>query len=277
MKGKARADRLRNYVDALLRSNVYDRLIGNRFFQGTLVTVTAHGQGYLCQLQRVGDSGVDGNTYLCVTPGYVPFVGDVVECVWRDSNVGYVLWPVTGSRNLIGVQQFASTTLTAVSSLVTVASGLPTYGFRHLELFVTARGDNATTSISGQLQYNGDQNNNYEWTRMATNGSVVAASESGGALVGSITGWLVTAASSPTGWTQVVRIWIPNYLTPDYMKTCLINGGGQNNAALPAATSSGNEQVSGQWNSLAPITSVEISASAGNFVVGSTFDAYLWP
>lgn len=273
MKGKTRPDRLRDYVVRLLSSNAYDHLIGNRFFQGTITAVTTNGVAYLCQIQRVGDTGADGNDYLCVTPGYTPVVGDVVECEWRDLNVGYVLWPVNGISR--ADRLWNSTTLTTTSSSVAVASNLPQTGYRHLEIVVQARGDTAATAVECAMQFNGDTGNNYGDVRLTTNGSVVAGSDQGGSLTSAVIGWYSTAASSPSGYASCTRILVPNYAGTTFYKTVLINGAYNNNASFPAATGMGTDQTGSVWVDASAITSIEIHPITGNFIAGSTFDVYL--
>jgi hypothetical protein len=92
-------EELASYIKTTL-DNKYGRLLGGRFFQGTLQTVQqqAASATFLCSLKRTGETAADGNTYLCSTPGYFPHTGDVVECVWLDSTVGLVLWPVGGAQ-----------------------------------------------------------------------------------------------------------------------------------------------------------------------------------
>lgn len=87
------------YIKGILSSGQYDRLLANRFFQGTVTSFYLSGSAYFCQVQRTGDGGPDGNTYLCVTPGYQPLIGDVVECFWRDLAVGYVWAPISRRNN----------------------------------------------------------------------------------------------------------------------------------------------------------------------------------
>ncbi|MDP9325704.1 MAG: hypothetical protein M3O87_04110 [Candidatus Dormibacteraeota bacterium] len=65
----------------------------NPFFRGTVTSVVSAGagvNGYLVQVRRAETSAPDGIGYLCAIPGYTPSVGDDVDCMWRDAQVGYV-------------------------------------------------------------------------------------------------------------------------------------------------------------------------------------------
>ena len=121
MKAAIDPYKLYEYLQQLFQSGKFDRLMGDRFFQGTITAITGSGRGFRVQIQRTGDAGSDGNTYLCSMPGYVPAVGDVVECIWRDLNVGYVLWPVAGTRTPLGVLSGGYAQVTAGQSGITAA------------------------------------------------------------------------------------------------------------------------------------------------------------
>lgn len=65
------------------------------WFQGTILSVNGSTSPYSVTLQRLGEPGGDGGEYVVApNPGYVPQVGDNVECVWRDSYSAYVMWPL---------------------------------------------------------------------------------------------------------------------------------------------------------------------------------------
>lgn len=85
---------LGNFIDAYL-TRKYERLIGARFFQGTVAGVIGSGVPYQITLTRVGESQQDGNTYQVMAIGYVPTIGDRVECFWRDPFTAYCLGPVS--------------------------------------------------------------------------------------------------------------------------------------------------------------------------------------
>jgi hypothetical protein len=72
----------------------YPRFLGNRFFQGTIVTATARGTfGYTCTLTMVGETVATGpflSPQLAAT--YTPSAGHVVQCVWLDDSTALILF-----------------------------------------------------------------------------------------------------------------------------------------------------------------------------------------
>lgn len=77
-------------------SGKWGKLLDGRFFQGTIAAVAPNpnGFGFLLTIRRTNEATVDPNQYLSINPAYFPAVGDVVECCWRDSNVGLVFGPI---------------------------------------------------------------------------------------------------------------------------------------------------------------------------------------
>lgn len=122
------ATELRDFLDEYMR-RTYGRLL-ERCFQGTITAVTAKptlanneaGTQYLCSIQRNGETSSDGMTYLCVTPGYKPVVGDVVEVMWRDEHTAYVLWPTNGTTPASA--SYASQIIAGTQMSVSPSSGV---------------------------------------------------------------------------------------------------------------------------------------------------------
>lgn len=145
---------LRSFLETYLNRGKYRRLIASRHFQGYITAVTAvptnanneSGTQYLCSVQRVEESQADGNTYLCVTPGYKPVVGDLVELMWRDENVAYVLWPINGTTN---------SSAGAITSVQAGPSGTPISGAVEIDagpgIAVAESGQDLTISNTGVL------------------------------------------------------------------------------------------------------------------------------
>jgi hypothetical protein len=102
---------LRSFVQTLLTKGPYPRLLGSRFFQGTIQTVAVSGAGYLCKISRTNEATTDGVDYFCLTPNYVPHVGDLVQLVWLDANVAMILWPLNRPAT-----QNGTTTLTVLNA-----------------------------------------------------------------------------------------------------------------------------------------------------------------
>lgn len=91
-----------DYIESFIERK-YGRLLGNRFFQGTVASVTT-GVPFQITLIRTGESKVDGNVYPVLSSAYIPQLGDRVECMWRDNNTAYCM-------GLVGGTGFGSTNL----------------------------------------------------------------------------------------------------------------------------------------------------------------------
>ncbi len=116
-----REGNLASYLRQFLRTEL-DQLAYNRFFRATVTSSAKASVGYVVTVQRPGEPGSDGNSYLCATPGYAPRVGDDVECVWRDRRRGYVLWPLSRVPVASATPYRASAFLAASSSSHPLAS-----------------------------------------------------------------------------------------------------------------------------------------------------------
>jgi hypothetical protein len=71
----------------------YDKLLNARFFRG-VISSTTPGTPRTGKIILPNESASNGVDYACVTPWYIPFAGDEVECVWRDLKTAYILWPL---------------------------------------------------------------------------------------------------------------------------------------------------------------------------------------
>lgn len=90
-------------------NNKYPHLL-NPWFQAQVMTVKGSSPPFTVTLQRLGEPQPDGGEYVVAPTGYLPQPGDQVECIWRDSNTAYVMWPLNpagavrkGSRDLLRV------------------------------------------------------------------------------------------------------------------------------------------------------------------------------
>jgi hypothetical protein len=122
------------YLDKYL-STRYSRLLDNRFFRGKVVganpvtvlipQATNYQGGYTVSVLRPEAATPDADAHLCITPGYVPQVGDDVECVWRDAHTAYVLWAVNKPQaaygTLSGGFKWTQTSQGSITSLVTLS------------------------------------------------------------------------------------------------------------------------------------------------------------
>lgn len=88
---------LDNYLTRWLKQHA--RLLGEQFFNLTVTEVVGTGPFQVLG-RRTGEASTDGNSYQ-VLGAYLPAIGDVVECMWRDGDVAYCLGP-KGFRGLAG-------------------------------------------------------------------------------------------------------------------------------------------------------------------------------
>src|SRR5579884_1960416 len=72
----------------------FARSVSERYFQGFIVGIGSPG---IVRIQRLGDPSTAITEVICVVPGYVPQIGDRVECVWRDDHFAYVAFPLVPS------------------------------------------------------------------------------------------------------------------------------------------------------------------------------------
>lgn len=234
----------------------FPRFLGNRFFQGTLVTVTPAAAGtYLCTLSRTNESTADGMTYLCSTPAYFPTVGDVVECVWLGPDGdGLILWPLNrGTTEKLDDQSSGA----LAASLTLTVPGPCTV----LEVFITGRGD--ATAQGVVVQFNGDTGGNYYYQFLHDANATITALAPAVAQTSGRCGAVVpsTAAAGAHGESRLV---IFNADSKTMRKSWQWFGGRWD---TDLAAGSDQEQGQGQWNNTVDrISSIKVFPAAGNFV-----------
>jgi hypothetical protein len=174
---------------------------------------------------------------------------------------------VTAAEFKKGVGMVADSTLGAAAASIDF-TGLPTT-YAHLMVFLHARGDTAATWMLASLRFNNDSGANYYQQRINGTAAAVSASESLAQTalpVGDI-----PAGSAPAGIGGSCVVFIPGYSTGSFSK-----GVSSVNAA-PAGTATGTlatEVRSGFWNSGANINRITLTASAGNFAIGTRATVY---
>ena len=142
MRGGFDEAQLQFFVDTYLSRGGLARKL-DRFFTGTVASVTNAAGGapttrpFACTITRLGEAAADGNTYLCSSLDYIPRVGDVVECAWRDEATGYVLWPLGG----LGLPTTSGLGANVASAVLAAATASDYAGL----LTVTAGGANITS------------------------------------------------------------------------------------------------------------------------------------
>lgn len=104
---------------------LYDRLLLNRFFKGTITAVSGTKFPYQIQVQQ-GSQPSDGMWHNCTTPGYIPAIGDQVELAWRDKRVAEVVAPLGPvSRVIDNHQVFARVYWTGSTTISTGYNLIP--------------------------------------------------------------------------------------------------------------------------------------------------------
>jgi len=141
--------------------------------------------------------------------------------------------------------------------------------FTHLEIYVSARGDQAALSTNIVLTFNGDTGSNYDFQVLTGNGSTASATES--LAQTSIAVGSAAAASATAGKVGVFTVKIYDYRGTTFNKELV------SNENLTRGTGTGtlfSRQFAGTWRSTAAITSVTLTLASGNYVSGSKFSLY---
>lgn len=141
--------------------------------------------------------------------------------------------------------------------------------FRHLNLVVQARGDQAATATSLLLQFNGDTGNNYDYQYLAGQAAALAAAESFAAtsiFLGQVAGG--TAGAGISGGADIL---IHNYSGSTLNKTlsCLCS-----TKKSTAGAGMLTWFIGGFWRSSAAITSIKLYPGSDNFVAGTVASLY---
>ncbi len=136
--------------------------------------------------------------------------------------------------------------------------------FTHLKIFYSARGTQVATSSLLNVNFNGDSGANYDRQHLNAAGASSSAAESlaqTSAAVG-----VVSAASASAGQVGVGEITIFDYRGSTFQKQ------GVSTLNYKTSTASGGfnlRTMAFAWRNTAPITSVALSLSSGNFDTGS--------
>lgn len=189
--------------------------------------------------------------------------------VWRTDRESF---EVKGASawNEFRAPKIAENILVGATGTVTFSS-IPTT-FRHLQLWVAARGDAVAGFVEMRLRFNGDTGANYDAEMIAGNAGTAAAAESIAATsmqVGEFAG--STAAAGSCG---IYVINIPWYGSTVFHKMVSTSHGLTIGTATTAVHS---KHWAGRWRSTAAINSVSVIALSGNFIVGSSFALYGMP
>ena len=154
-----------------------------------------------------------------------------------------------------------TTTLTTSASSVTF-SGLGAYSdYKHLQIRMVARSDNAAVQDNNWLEFNGDTtSSNYKYHALVGNGSSVSSFGGSPLFLNE-----VTAASEATGNFAVKVIDILDFSSASKNTTTRTLMGKTGTAGQRAALSSG------LWIDTTAVTSIRTYLSNGSFIAGSRF------
>jgi hypothetical protein len=173
----------------------------------------------------------------------------------------------SNSVTLAGVASYELLGTASLSGTSTTISGLPTSGYKHLQIFVMSQ--HSYTNYAGPvvLQFNGDAGSNYTYHQILSDYSQTAP------IIYSTT---ATAGYRPgthpgtyqSGYWGTYTIDVLDFLSPNKYKSIFSNGG-DGGLSYPR-----NWLASGSWLNTSPINTVTISTIDGSFVTGS--QAQVW-
>jgi hypothetical protein len=164
------------------------RLLADRYFQGTVTAVSGAGP-YTVQIQRVGETQPDGNTYVCAVPGYIPLLGDVVELAWRDAHTAHVDHPLGTAFQNTGSGKFATAIYQGGSWIAggpystTSLTQLVPAPYKAIEVIWQANG---TLDSNLFIRINQDSGANYYGNRWVMSGNVGSGFQDSGATSNSV-------------------------------------------------------------------------------------------
>jgi hypothetical protein len=154
------------------------------------------------------------------------------------------------------------------SAQASITINLPV-AYQHAEIRWNGRSDNAVTSQTLKMTFNGDTGANYDFQVMQAAGATPASSENFGqvaALGGETTGASAGASTTGSGTIELF-----DYASTTFHKSFVAHYG------FKIGTAAGNvfiRSVVGWWRNTAAITSVTLTPNAGNFAAGSRFTVY---
>jgi hypothetical protein len=151
----------------------------------------------------------------------------------------------------------ATNTLSSNQASVTFSSIAGTY----TDLVLIVSSQQSPTFNTQYIRYNGDSGNNYSYTLISGNGSVVVS-----ARVSDNNAWYTGYYGVPPTDSFGIEIYnIQNYSNSTTYKTGL---------ARTNRASGGVDATVGLWRNTAAITSITYGISGGTLVTGSTFTLY---
>lgn len=168
--------------------------------------------------------------------------------------------------------------LKLAQALGTGASGVLTLSipsspaYEKLEIEIWGRSDAAATSASIRMAINGDGTAaNYDYQYISASNASLLAAENIGASAFLLVGFVPAASGVSASQMGSTAIWIPQYLSTAGHKAIRAQiGGGYDYASGSMLAMS----VGASWESMAAITSITFTLSAGNWTTASRATAY---
>ena len=158
-----------------------------------------------------------------------------------------------------GLTQISKQVLGSAAATVTFSSIPATYS--SLEVMMTSRGDTSASTINAFLQFNNDTGANYNnYVLISTFAGSVSATASPNVCV-------FPAANVAANYTGTCRLLIPNYAGTVFNKALFTQ-------AEWFQAPEGVGAIGLSWNSTAAINRIDLKATAGNFVTGTTAVLY---
>lgn len=202
--------------------------------------------------------------------------GAVGQFLQAGSNSSAWMWGAgdqggTGTAGSVtGALQFIAETIVTGSPAANFDfTSIPNI-YRHLQLVVQCRGNDAAAFVTINTIFNNDSGANYDWQRITTTNATVAAAASAGATsmrLGVVTAAGATATNNP----GMSVIQIPHYAGTVFNKTATAAG---NEFQTTAASGFISETNHGVWRSTAAINRITLTPSAGSWIVGSIATLY---
>ena len=237
----------------------------SNYFSGALTSVSAF---------NYGDNDphvltLSGEVSVSAASGFVGIGSNKRNNVEAVTSVN--IKPKTVSTFLAGSGQWvyavpktliARTTLTgtATNASFDLTSLTIPAGTTHLRLNCYARSDRSAESAGIDVQFNEDSTNtNYNRQRLIGRGTTVQTESNGRTAQ-------IPAADATANEFGSSTVLIPWYASSSYRQQSLAFTGAETHADL------GVRLISGDWESTAAITSIEVKCSSDNFVAGSIFE-----
>lgn len=127
------------------------------------------------------------------------------------------------------------------------------------DLMIVCNSANSASTVNTYMTFNGDTGTNYSWTRVYG-----AGSGSGGTNAGANSSSIfISDSTAVLETTDIIHIF--SYSTYAVYKSALIRSSSPNSAIQASV---------GTWRNYAPITSITLTPSSGNWAIGSTFTIY---